>query len=71
MQAMEDKDVFEYVMRTQVPVGAKIISCCWVYKVKPDKLKSRMVIRGFLQDMNIQSNTENERLQCIPQCNSE
>ena len=49
MSAMDEKQVFKYVHRSSVPVGVKIISCRWVYKVKPDKRKARLVIRGFMQ----------------------
>ena len=50
MQAMARLNVFTYVPRSSIPVGAKIIRCRWVFKVKPDKLKSRLVICGYLQD---------------------
>ena len=52
MAAMKRLGVFTYVARHLVPVGVKIISCRWVFKVKPEKLKSRLVIRGFLQDIS-------------------
>ena len=43
-------EAFEIVDKSEVPKGSKVISSKWVFKVKPDKLKSRIVIRGFLQD---------------------
>ena len=47
---MDDLGVFEYVARSSVPRGTKIISSKWVFKIKPDKYKARLVIRGFLQN---------------------
>ena len=31
------------------PSGAKVLSMKWVYKLKPEKFKARLVIRGFTQ----------------------
>ena len=50
MAAMDRPNVFEYVPASTVPVGVKVISCRWVFKIKPDKYKARLVIRGFMQD---------------------
>ena len=52
MAAMDRLNVFEYVLSSTVPGGEKVISCRWVFKIKPDKYKARLVIRGFLQDEN-------------------
>ena len=52
MAAMDRLSVFDYVLASTVPVGEKVISCRWVFKIKPDKYKARLVIRGFLQDAN-------------------
>ena len=55
--ALERLGAFELVPAISVPKQFKIISSMWVYKVKPPpsngeevKRKSRLVIRGFLQD---------------------
>ena len=52
MEAMDRLGVFEYVQQHSVGASVKVISCRWVYKIKPDKLKARLVIRGFLQDVS-------------------
>ena len=56
--AMDRLNVFEYVPTSTVPVGDKVISCRWVFKIKPDKYKARLVIRGFMQeDSSIEGGT--------------
>ena len=50
MSAMERLGVFTYMLASSIR-KAKVILCRWVYKAKPDKLKSRLVIRGFLQNI--------------------
>ena len=49
-EALKRLSAFEQVPLKEVPPGVRPISSRWVFKVKPDKLKSRLVIRGFLQD---------------------
>ena len=48
-EAMQRLKVFEYIRRDLVPSVCKIISSKWVFKIKPDKYKARIVIRGFMQ----------------------
>ena len=49
MNGLDRLGVFESVPLSQVPSGTKLISNKWVYKIKPDKYKARLVIRGFMQ----------------------
>jgi hypothetical protein len=49
MEALERLGVFEEVPLSAVPQGYKSISNKWVYKIKPDKYKARLVIRGFME----------------------
>ncbi|CEM02628.1 unnamed protein product [Vitrella brassicaformis CCMP3155] len=50
MKSIEDLGVFEYVPTNAATT--KIISCRWVFALKPDKYKARIVARGFEQDGN-------------------
>jgi hypothetical protein len=49
MEALERLGTFRYVSRDGVPRGVKVISSKWIYKIKPEKYKARIVIRGFQQ----------------------
>ena len=49
MAALEELNVFQYVLREAVPAACKIIKCKWVYKIKPDKYKARLVVKGFME----------------------
>ncbi len=50
MKSIEDLGVFGYVPANAATT--KIISCRWVFALKPDKYKARIVARGFEQDGN-------------------
>ncbi|CEM31453.1 unnamed protein product [Vitrella brassicaformis CCMP3155] len=50
MESVTDLGVFEYVPRSQAT--SRPISCRWVYALKPNKYKARIVARGFEQDKN-------------------
>ena len=51
IQGLERLGAFEYVDEGEPKrVGKKLISCKWVYKIKPEKYKARLVIRGFMQE---------------------
>lgn len=41
----------KFIKREDVPKGAKIIKCKWVYKQKPDRYKARLVVKGFMQSL--------------------
>jgi hypothetical protein len=51
LQSMERTGCYEWVPVSQVPSGTKILTNKMVYKKKPDLYKSRLVIRGFSQDL--------------------
>ncbi|CEM19559.1 unnamed protein product [Vitrella brassicaformis CCMP3155] len=50
MKSIEDLGVFEYLPANAATT--KIVSCRWVFALKPDKYKARIVARGFKQDGN-------------------
>ena len=52
MASMERLSVFEYVLRSSLAAGVKILTCKWVYKIKPDKYKSRLCILGCFQRLD-------------------
>ena len=47
--ALDDLGAFECADRDKVPAGTKVISCKWVHKIKPEKFKARIVIKGFME----------------------
>ena len=50
MEGLERLNVFKYVPASSVPKQAKIIACKWVFKIKPEKYKARLVIKGFMEN---------------------
>ena len=52
MNAMERMEAFKLVPTTSVPAGEKILPARWVFKIKPDKYKARVCVRGDLQPLS-------------------
>ena len=51
MQSMYDNQVWALV---DLPKGAKIIECKWIFKIKVDNtVKGRLVVKGFKQTHGI------------------
>ena len=51
IEGLERLGAFEYVDADEPKrLKQKVISCKWVYKIKPEKYKARLVIRGFMQE---------------------
>lgn len=48
----EKLGTFEWLPRSDLPKNAKVLRCKWVYKLKPDKYKARIVVKGFMQNEN-------------------
>ena len=49
MKGLDRLQVFELCDRSRVPKNSRIIKSRWVFKIKPEKYKARVVIKGFLQ----------------------
>ena len=52
MSGLDRLSAFTWVLLSVVPAGVRILSCKWVYKVKPEKYKARIVVRGDQQDLD-------------------
>ena len=50
IEGLERLHVFKYVPASSVPKSAKVIACKWVFKIKPEKYKARLVIKGFMEN---------------------
>lgn len=46
MKTLFEKGVFSLVRRAELPEDPEILPVCWIYVVKPDKLKARLVLIG-------------------------
>jgi transposase InsO family protein len=52
MDAMERLEAFQKVPVRSVPEGEKVLPSRWVYKIKPDKYKARICVRGDKQPLS-------------------
>ena len=43
---------FTWVLLSDAPAGVCILSCKWVYKIKPEKYKTRIGVHGNQQDLD-------------------
>ena len=53
MSGLDRFSAFTWVLLSAVPAGVRIVSCKWVYKIKPEKYKARIVVRGDQQDLQV------------------
>ena len=48
-----------------MPAGVRILSCNWVYKIKPEKYKAQIVVHGDQQDLDDKVSTYSPTLKSI------
>ena len=65
MSGLDRLCAFTWVLLSAVPAGARILSCKWVYKIKPEKYKARIVVRGDQQDLDDKVATYSPTLKSI------
>ena len=46
MSGLDCLSAFTWVLLSAVPAGVHILSCTWVYKIKPEKYKAQIVVCG-------------------------
>ena len=65
MSGLDRLAAFTWVLLSAVPAGVRILSCTWVYKIKPEKYKARNVVRGDQQDLDDKVATYSPTLKSI------
>ena len=67
MSGLDRLSAFTWVLLSAVPAGVHILSCKWVYKIKPEKYtyKARIVVRGDQQDLDDKVATYSPTLKSI------
>ena len=68
MSRLDRLSAFTLVLLSAVPAGVRILSCKWVYKIKPEKYKARIVVRGDQQDLDEKVATYPPTLKSITLC---
>ena len=51
MFGLDCLSAFTWVLLSAVPVCVRVLSCKWVYKIKPKKYKAQIVVSGGQQDL--------------------
>ena len=65
MDSMERLKAFESVPLSVVPEGVKVLPSRWVFKIKPDKYKARICVRGDMQPLSQAGDTFSPTLKFI------
>ena len=65
MDSMERLTAFESVPVSSVPEGVKVLPSRWVFKIKPDKYKARICVRGDMQPLSQAGDTFSPTLKFI------
>ena len=65
MFGLDRLSAFTWVLLSAVPAGVRILSCKWVYKIKPEKYKARIVVCGDQQDLDDKVATYSPTLKSI------
>ena len=65
MDSMERLKAFESVPVSSVPEGVKVLPSRWVFKIKPDKYKARICVRGDMQPLSQAGDTFSPTLKFI------
>ena len=65
MSGLDCLSAFTWVLLSAVPAGVCILSCKWVYTIKPEKYKARIVVCGDQQDLDDKVATYSPTLKSI------
>jgi len=65
IDAMQRLKAFEVVPTSVVTEGVKVLPSRWVFKIKPDKFKARICVRGDLQPLSQAGDTFSPTLKFI------
>ena len=65
MSGLDCLSAFTWVLLSAVPAGVHILSCMWVYKIKPEKYKAQIVVCGDQQDLDDKAATYSPTLKSI------
>ena len=68
MSGLDCLCAFTWVLLSAVPTGVHILSCKWVYKIKPEKYKAHSVVHGDQQDLDDKVVTYSPTLKSIMLC---
>ena len=65
VSAMKRLEAFEVVPTSVVPEGVRVLPSRWVFKIKPDKFKARICVRGDLQPLSQAGDTFSPTLKFV------
>ena len=65
IDAMKRLEAFEVVPTSVVPEGVRVLPSRWVFKIKPDKFKARICVRGDLQPLSQAGDTFSPTLKFV------